>query len=93
MAEHDKGQILEAVAELQKRLELKLYAEDPWGMAGGPLDEYASLATELISHLTRAAPSATADAIRAVFSEADNHLVSQIGEIWGDYAILHGINT
>ncbi len=84
--------VLAAVNELQSQLEIVLYAADPLGIAGGPLDEYAFLVTELISDLTKSREADVTAAIQQKIPAADEELTARIAETWLEYPILHQIN-
>ncbi len=85
--------ILAAVNELQSRLELILYEADPLGIAGGPLDEYAFLGTELVSALTRSRGTEIKAVIQHKIPETTEELTARITEAWLEHPILHEINV
>jgi 23S rRNA pseudouridine1911/1915/1917 synthase len=93
MARRDRRAILlETTTRVQRSFEDILYEEDPWGVAGGPRDEYNQIASRLISVLARASAGDEERRTRETIPEAGDALVSRILDEWARHPLLHSIN-
>lgn len=87
-----KAMLLDATSKVQRSFEDILYEGDPWGIAGGPRDEYNGLASRLISELAGSPTGDEAHRIRELIPEADDTLISSLANEWASHPLLHSIN-